>query len=105
MTGTAGFMAGGAAREEAQRMYSDLTERSVKCRTDTSGVCADAEGTMDKAIALTAVGVAGAAVSVVGSVMVVYELGKLDPQARKANARLAVMPALNGGALKVIGRF
>ena len=91
--------------EEAKAMYRALTESSVKCNSETPNPCADAEGTLDRARVLTAVGVAGFAVSLVGGALVVYEFVQSGPQRRKASARLVVDPAPGGGALKVTGRF
>jgi hypothetical protein len=105
VVGTAGFMAAGSAREEAKAMFRDLTNGSGICENDTPGPCADAESKIDTALVLTAVGVAGAAVSAVGGALVVYEFVRSAPQERKASARLAIQPVPGGGALRVTGSF
>ena len=86
-------------------MYRAITESSTKCGSEAPGLCADAESKIDTALLLTAVGVAGFAVSALGGALVVYEFVQSDPQGRKANARLAIEPAPGGGALKVTGSF
>jgi len=105
VVGTAGFMAASTAREEAKVMYRALTESPVACRSGTPGPCKDAEDKIDTALAFTAIGVAGVAVSAVGGALLTYEFSRSAPQGRDVTARIAVEPMRGGGALKVTGCF
>ena len=105
VAGTAGFMAAGAARSEAKEKYRALTHGSSVCEDATPGPCADAESKIDTALVLTAISVAGVAVSAVGGGLVVYEFVRTEPQASKVNAWLSIGPAPSGGIVRVTGHF
>jgi hypothetical protein len=98
-------MAAGTAGEEAKAMYRELTNGSGLCERDNPGPCEEAEATIDKSRGLTAVGVAGIALSAIGGAMIVYEFVRPAPHGGAANGRVAIVPVSGGGALKVAVSF
>ncbi|HZF56431.1 MAG TPA: PEGA domain-containing protein [Polyangiaceae bacterium] len=105
VVGTAGFMAASSAEAEANAMYRAVTETPAKCTPELPGPCKGAEDKIETALALTAVGVAGFAMSAVGGAVLIYELSRSDTQGRKATARLAFEPTHGGGVVRVTGDF
>jgi len=101
VAGTAGFMAADAAGEEAKAMYRDLTNGSSVCEREAPGPCEDAESRIDRAKGLTAVAVAGVALSAIGGALIVYELVRPSPQGGTGYGQVAIVPVSSGGALKV----
>jgi len=105
VVGTAGFLTGNAAGDEAKEMYRALAGGHAKCTREEPGPCKDAEDKSDMARVLTAVGVAGFAASAVGGALIVYEFSRSDSEGRKVTAGLSVEPTPGGGALKITGGF
>jgi hypothetical protein len=103
--GVAGFMAAGAARDEAKALTQAPTPNSNQCPGDTNDPCWAVYNAMDKAVGLTALGVAGITVAALGGSLLVYELVRSAPEGRTAGARVTVMAAPGGGALQVTGSF
>ncbi len=103
--GVAGLMAAGAARDEAKALTQAPTPNSNQCPGDTSDPCWAVYNAMDKAVGLTALGIAGITVAALGGSLVVYELVRSAPEGRTAGARVTVMAAPGGGALQVTGSF
>jgi hypothetical protein len=103
--GVAGFMAAGAAREQAKEMAQPLAPSGKSCEGDTNNPCLDVYDTMGKAVALTTVGVAGMAVSAVGGAMIIYEFVRASPKEKPLSARIVVRAAPGEGALKIVGSF
>jgi len=103
--GAAGFMAAGAARDEAKALTQAPTPNSNQCPGDTNDPCWAVYNAMDKAVGLTALGVAGITVAALGGSLLVYEFVRSAPEGRTAGARVSVMAAPGGGALQITGSF
>ncbi len=63
------------------------------------------EARMDKAVGLTAIGVAGITVAALGGSLLVYEFVRSAPEGRTAGARVSVTAAPGGGSLQITGSF
>lgn len=103
--GVGSFMASSAAQGEAKTKYRSLTNDGVRCETTTPDPCAEPEDAMDRAMGLTALGVTGIAVGLLGSGLIVYELVRPSTQVNAMNAQVAVTAAAGGGTLQLTGRF
>lgn len=103
VVGTAGLMAGGAARAEAKAQIRELAAKG--CTGLTSDPCVGVDDVIDKGVALTAVGIAGFAVSAAGGALIVYELVGSAPQGEARNIQVSLTATSHGGVLNVIGSF
>jgi hypothetical protein len=103
--GVAGFMAAGAARDEAKELTRPLGPSGKSCEGETNNPCREVYDAMEKTVALTTVGVAGMAVSAVGGAMIIYELVRATPKEKPLSARIVVRGAPGGGALRIISSF
>lgn len=103
--GVGGFMAASAAQGEAKMKYRSLTREGIPCDSTTPDPCAEPDGMMDRAMGFTALGVAGIAVSVIGSGLVVYELVRPSTRGDATNAHIAAVVGPGGGSLRLTGRF
>jgi hypothetical protein len=105
VAGTAGLMAGVASREEAKAQARALVEAPKECTGATSDPCVRLDEAIDRSGTLTAVGIAGLALSAAGGAMIVYELVRSAPQGETTNMQVSLKAAPHGGVLNVTGSF